>query len=83
MSKYAQEVKKVREELVQMQIEIENELVDAIKNREKILHDARVKALDDEIDMIEKLSKQERKPKKTTIVTKNYIRPKKLYVERL
>lgn len=54
MSKYAQEVKKVREELVQMQIEIENELVDAIKNREKILHDARIKALDDEIDMIEK-----------------------------
>ena len=54
MSKYAQEVKKVREELVKMQIEIENELVDAIKNREKILHDARVKALDDEIDMIEK-----------------------------
>lgn len=54
MSKYAQEVKKVREELVQMQIEIENELVEAIKNREKILHDARVKALDDEIDMIEK-----------------------------
>ncbi len=54
MSKYAQEVKKVREELVQMQIEIENELVDAIKNREKILHDARIKAYDDEIDMIEK-----------------------------
>lgn len=54
MSKYAQEVKKVREELVQMQIEIENELVEAIKNREKTLHDARVKALDDEIDMIEK-----------------------------
>lgn len=54
LAKYAQEVKKVREELVQMQIEIENELVDAIKNREKILHDARVKALDDEIDMIEK-----------------------------
>ena len=54
MSKYAQEVKKVREELVQMQIEIENELVNAIKNREKTLHDARVKALDDEIDMIEK-----------------------------
>lgn len=54
MSKYAQEVKKVREELVQMQIEIENDLVNAIKNREKILHDARVKALDDEIDMIEK-----------------------------
>lgn len=54
LTKYAQEVKKVREELVQMQIEIENELVNAIKNREKILHDARVKALDDEINMIEK-----------------------------
>lgn len=54
LAKYAQEVKKVREELVQMQIEIENELVDAIKNREKILHEARVKALDDEISMIEK-----------------------------
>lgn len=35
LTKYAQEVKKVREELVQMQIEIENELVNAIKNREK------------------------------------------------
>lgn len=35
MSKYAQEVKKVREELVQMQIEIENELVDAIKIEKK------------------------------------------------
>lgn len=54
LAKYAQEVKKVREELVQMQIKIENELVNAVKNREKILHDARVKALDDEINMIEK-----------------------------
>lgn len=54
LSKYAQEVKKVREELVEMQIEIENELVDAVKNREQILHNARQKALDDEISMIEK-----------------------------
>ena len=37
-----------------MQIEIENELVDAVKNREQILHNARQKALDDEISMIEK-----------------------------
>lgn len=54
LSKYAQEIKKVREELVEMQIEIENELVDAVKNREQILHNARQKALDDEISMIEK-----------------------------
>ena len=53
LSGYAQAVKEAREELVQMEIEIENELVDALKNREKILHDARVKALDDEISMIE------------------------------
>lgn len=51
---YAEAVKEAREELVEMEIEIENELVDALKNREKIMHDARVKAIDDEIDMIEK-----------------------------
>lgn len=54
LTKYAQAVKEAREELVEMEIEIENELVDALKNREKIMHDARVKAIDDEIDMIEK-----------------------------
>lgn len=54
LSKYAQGVKKVREELVAMEIEIENALVEAIKNRENILHNARMKALDDEIDMIDK-----------------------------
>lgn len=54
LSKYAKEVKKVREELVEMEITIENWLVDALKNREKIMNDARQKALDDEIDMIEK-----------------------------
>lgn len=51
--KYAQEVKKVREELVETEITIENWLVDALKNREKIMNDARQKALDDEIKMIE------------------------------
>lgn len=50
---YAEAVKKAREELVEMEIEIENELVDALKNREKIMHEARTKAIDDEIKMIE------------------------------
>lgn len=61
LSKYAQEVKKVREELVAMEIEIENELVEAIKNREKILHDARMKALDDEVAMIEEAVEKRQK----------------------
>lgn len=50
---YAEAVKKAREELVEMEIEIENELVDALKNREKIMHEARTKAIEDEIKMIE------------------------------
>lgn len=54
LAKYAQAIKAAREELVEMEIEIENELVDALKNREKIMHDARVKAIEDEIEMIEK-----------------------------
>lgn len=53
LSVYAEAVKKAREELVEMEIEIENELVDALKNREKIMHEARTKAIDDEIKMIE------------------------------
>ena len=61
LSKYAQEVRKVREELVAMEIEIENELVEAIKNREKILHDARMKALDDEVAMIEEAVEKRQK----------------------
>lgn len=61
LSKYAQEVKKVREELVEMEIYIENELVNAIKNREKILHDARMKALDDEIAMIDEAVERRQK----------------------
>ena len=54
LSVYAEAVKNAREELVEMEIEVENELLDAIKNREQILHDARIKALEDEIDMIDK-----------------------------
>lgn len=50
---YAEATKAAREEIVAMEIEIENELVEALKNREKILHEARTKALDDEISMIE------------------------------
>lgn len=61
LAKYAQEEKKVREELVAMEIEIENELVDALKNREKILNDARQKALDDEIKMIEEAVEKRKK----------------------
>ncbi len=53
LSVYAQAVKEAREELVEMEIEIENELVDALKNREKIMHEARKKAIEDEIKMIE------------------------------
>ena len=65
LSKYAQEIKKVREELVEMEIYIENELVNAIKNREKILHDARMKALDDEIAMIDEAVERRQKARET------------------
>ena len=51
---YAKAVKKAREEIRDLTIDAEDTIVEALKNREKILHDARVKALDDEIDMIEK-----------------------------
>lgn len=61
LAKYAQAVKAAREELVQMEIEIENELVDALKNREKIMHDARVKAIDDETKMIEEAMEARKK----------------------
>ena len=50
---YAEATRAAREELVAMEIEIENALLEAIKNRESILHNARMKALDDEISMIE------------------------------
>lgn len=51
--KYAEATKKAREEVVELTLEAENTILEALKNREKILHDARVKALDDEIAMIE------------------------------
>ena len=54
MVEYAKTVKEAREEIKDLTIEAENTIVEAVKNREKILHDARQKALDDEIDMIEK-----------------------------
>lgn len=65
LTKYGQEVKKVREELVEMEIYIENELVNAIKNREKILHEARMKALDDEVEMIEEAVEKRKKARET------------------
>ena len=49
---YAEALKKAREEIVDLTIEAENTVLDAIKNRESILHEARVKALEDEVDMI-------------------------------
>ena len=53
----AEFAKKTQEAWLEMEdtiIKAENEIVNALKNREKILHDARTKALDDEIKMIEK-----------------------------
>ena len=54
MAEYAKTVKETREEIRDLTIEAENTIVEAVKNREKILHDARQKALDDELSMIEK-----------------------------
>lgn len=54
MYDYADAIKDTWLEVEDLIIEAENTIVDALKNREKILHDARIKALDDEIDMIDK-----------------------------
>ena len=51
---YADAIKKNWEQVENTIIKAENEIVNALKNREKILHNARTKALDDEIKMIEK-----------------------------
>ena len=51
---YAKATKEAREEIRDLTIEAEDTILEALKNREKILHDARIKALDDEIDMIDK-----------------------------
>ena len=54
MAEFAKATQEAWLEIENTIIEAENTIVDALKNREKILHDTRVKALDDEIDMIEK-----------------------------
>lgn len=54
LQSYAQVVKDTREEIRDLTIEAEDTILEALKNRETILHDARMKALDDEIDMIDK-----------------------------
>ena len=54
LSKYAEALQKARQEIVDLTISAEDQIVGALKNREKIMHDARTKALDDEIKMIEK-----------------------------
>lgn len=54
MAEYAKTVQQAWQEIENTIISAENTIVDAIKNREKILHEARQKALDDEISMIEK-----------------------------
>lgn len=61
MYDYADAIKDTWLEVEDLIIKAENTVVDALKNREKILHDARVKALDDEINMIEKAVEARRK----------------------
>lgn len=61
MYDYADAIKDTWLEVEDLIIKAENTIVDALKNREKILHDARVKALDDEINMIEKAVEARRK----------------------
>ena len=51
---YANALKEAQQAVVDLTIEAENTIVDALKNRESIMHEARKKALEDEIDMIEK-----------------------------
>ena len=51
---YANALKEAQQAVVDLTIEAENTIVEALKNRESIMHEARKKALEDEIDMIEK-----------------------------
>ena len=51
---YANALKEAQQAVVDLTIDAENTIVDALKNRESIMHEARKKALEDEIDMIEK-----------------------------
>lgn len=54
MAEFAKSVQEAWLEVESTIIDAENAIVEALKNREKIMHEAREKALDDEIDMIEK-----------------------------
>ncbi len=65
LSKYATKVKEVREQVVSLEIELENQLVEAIKNREKVIYNSRQKALSDEISMIEKAMNARKKARES------------------
>lgn len=55
------EEKQLRQEYINKYIEAENQLVEAIKSREKKILDAKLKAIDKEIEAIEKVSEARRK----------------------
>lgn len=50
---YAEATKEAREEIVDLIEETEDLILQTIQDREEVLHDARIKALEDEIEMIE------------------------------
>ena len=54
MAEFAKATQEAWLEIENTIIDAENTIVNALKNREKIMHEARQKALDDEIEMIEK-----------------------------
>lgn len=54
LANYAKALKEAQQAVVDLTIEAEDTIVEALKNRESIMHEARKKALEDEIDMIEK-----------------------------
>ena len=54
LANYANALKEAQQAVVDLTIEAEDTIVEALKNRESIMHEARTKALEDEIDMIEK-----------------------------
>lgn len=50
---YANAMKEAREEIIDLIEETEDLILETIKDREEVLHNARIKALEDEIEMIE------------------------------
>lgn len=50
---YADAMKEAREEIIDLIEETEDLILETIKDREEVLHNARIKALEDEIEMIE------------------------------